>query len=193
MIVVRERGYDVDLYTPGQDGDIELLQWYGQLVASGDLQKIVGPSLYPLAPFLRNFIDPTVDLFYLADERGWWIVGWTFPLMGGGTWGLWVRNTERRPGQAREAMTFIMDTLDLATQRFPVLVVTTKQPPIVAKAQRLGYTYLGVVPLLFEGESCHVLHLTRAAFEPILTRWREHNGRIGHGIGAGQGRNPEGV
>lgn len=193
MIVVRERGYDVDLYKPGQDGDVELLHWYGQLVNCGDLQKLVGPSLYPLAPFMRHFIDPSVDLFYLSDENGWWIVGWTFPLMGGGTWGLWVRPESRRPGRARTAMTFIMDSLDLATQRFPVVVNTTKQPPVVAKTQRLGYTYLGVVPLLFEGEDCHVLHLTRAAFEPILTEWRNHNGRIGHGTRHGQGRDSAGV
>lgn len=164
-------------YEPGTLGDVPLLNWYSQLVVDQDLDKLLGPSLFPMAAFMRHFTGPGVRLFFLADERGWWAVAWDFPFMGGGTWGLWVRADARRPGRARLAITFIMDALATAFERYPVLVNTTIQPAVIAKTERLGYTYLGEIPHLFEGRPCHVLFQTRETFEQRLEQWRQHECR----------------
>lgn len=161
------------VYQPGQRGDVELLTWYSQLVAGDDLQKLVGPSLFGMAAFLRHFTSPELTLWYIGDEHGWWGVAWCFPILGGGSWGLWLRPDKRGSG-SREVMAFTMDTLALAVSVYPVLVNTTKQAPVVAKTERLGYTYLGVIPRLFEGEDCHVLYMTSEQFEPIYERWRAY-------------------
>lgn len=162
------------IYQPGQHGDVALLAWYAQLVASGDLAKLLGPSVWGMAAFMRHFIDPQAVLMYEEGPDGAWIAAaWTFPLMGGGTWGLWVSPNYRASG-SRRVMNFIMEALAVATGQYPVLVNTTKQDAIVAKTKRLGYSYLGKIPMLFEGEDCHVLYMTREMFQPILERWRAY-------------------
>jgi hypothetical protein len=166
----------MQVYRPGDRADLPLLHWYAQLVAADDLAKLVGPSLFPLAAFLRHFTDPRCVLFYEADAQGWWIAAWVFPLMGGGTWGLWLRPDKRAAG-SRRALAFIVETLHAALTLYPVLVNTTKQDDVVAKTKRLGYTYLGRIPYLFEGEPCHVLYLTREAFAPLAERWSRYNER----------------
>jgi hypothetical protein len=163
----------IGLYHPGIDGDVFLLNWYATLVADGDLEKLLGPSVWPMAAFMRHFTDPGARLYYLADDKGWWIVAWSFPFMGGGTWGLWVRKDKRFSG-SRDGMDIIMASLAASLKDYPVLVNTTTQEPVVAKTCRLGYTYMGRIPLLFEGKDCHVLYLTREAFEPV---WRGYNER----------------
>lgn len=159
------------VYQPGQNGDTELLHWYTQLVTSGDLAKLLGPSVHPTAAFLRHFTEPNALVFYEGDARGWWGVSWAFPFIGGGTWGLWLREDKRHHG-SRHVLGFVLETLHFALQMYPVLVNTTTQAAVVAKTKRLGYTYLGCVPYLFEGQDCHVLHITRDAFAPIYEKWR---------------------
>ena len=165
------------MYVPGENGDVGLLHWYANLVSADDLHKLLGPSLWPMAAFMEHFRHADA-LWVLEDAQGWKAVAWTYPMISGGTWGLWVRPNGR---QSRETLEFIMTTLDLATQTYPVLVNTTKQPDVVAKTERLGYTYLGKVPYLFEGEDCFILYMTRAMFEPILERWRAHGTSRGTG------------
>lgn len=166
-------------YVPGQSGDIALVQWYTQLAASGDLQRLVGPSLYPMGAFLAHFTSPACVLWYEEDENGWWAVATTFPLMGGGSWGLWVRSSCRAMGYAKRALQLIMCSLAISLSAYPVLVNVTKDRAVVDKTCRLGYTYLGEIPFLFEGDSAHVLYMTREAFMPRWVAWSEKNGEPG--------------
>jgi len=163
----------VNVYQPGQQADVALLAWYAHLSATGDLPKLLGPSVWSMAAFMRHFTDPQAILMYEEDAQGWAAVTWVFPLMGGGTWGLWVRPDVRASG-SRRVMSFIIESLAVAMSQYPVLVNTTKQADVVAKTGRLGYSYLGKIPLLFEGEDCHVLYMTREMFQPVLDRWRSY-------------------
>lgn len=162
-------------YSPGENGDAALLQWYMQLVVYGDMEKILGPSLYSIAAFMRHFTDPGGCVYYLIDDKGWYAVAWTFPLIGGGTWGLWIR-PEKRPTGSRLVLNFIMQTIQASLDRFPVLVNTAKREPIVAQTKRLGYEYIGKIPYLFEGDTCHILYLTRDMFQPIYAKWEAYYG-----------------
>lgn len=163
------------IYQPGEAGDGPLFHWYAQLTATGDIHKILGPSVHSISAFMRHFTDPSARLYYLFDDDGWWAVAWSFPMAGGGAWGFWLREDKRAVG-SRLALAFIMATLNDALSRFPVLVNVTKQPEVVEKTQRLGYTYVGEIPYLFEGETAYVLQMTREAFEPRFQKWREYNG-----------------
>ena len=164
-------------YERGQNLDAELAQWYVQLVQDGDLGKLLGSSLWSLGAFLEHFRSCSF-LLYEADADGrWWYVSWLFPFMYGGTWGVWFRADYRSRGLSarhRVGMQHIRESLRQAFEIFPVLINTTKQPDVVAKTVKLGYTYLGEIPLLFDGESCHVLHLTRQRFEADNARWERY-------------------
>ena len=172
--------FDVNIYQPGTEGDAPLLKWYGQLVEAGDLSNLLGPSLHPLGAFMRYYINPDLCLMYDEDDKGWLAVSWFSVFMGGGTWSFWIRSDYRCSG-SRRIMRFGMAGLSLALEHTKVLINTTKQPSVVAKTERLGYKYLGVVPLLFEGEDCHILYMTREMFQPLRDKWQayqeKHNGR----------------
>lgn len=162
------------LYEPGQCYDAELLAWYTRLVADGDLEKLVGPSLWPLGAFLEHFRSCPM-LYYDADSDGWWFASWAFPFMGGGTWGVWFREDRRgKVVSGRQGMRHIRASLEAAFAQYPVLVNVTKQPVVVPKTEKLGYTYLGSIPHLFEGETAHVLALSRENFEAADARWSRY-------------------
>jgi hypothetical protein len=163
------------VYVPGERGDVPLLHWYAQLAASGDLTRLLGPSIYSMAAFMAHFTSPSANLYYIEDEKGWMAAAWVFPFLGGGTWGLWVREDKRSSG-SRQILDLIMETLEDCFSAYPVLVNTTKQPDIVAKTCRLGYKYIGVIPYLFEGDECHVMYMTKEMFAPALARWKELRG-----------------
>ena len=153
-----------------------LFSWYMALWKTEDMQKLLGPSLWGLGAFMRHFTDPNAVLFYLADKDGWYAVSWLFPMAGGGSWGLWVR-PDKRTGGSREIVNFIMETLAAGLNKWPVLVNTTTQLDIVGKTEKLGYTFVGSIPHLFEGQDCYLLYMTREQFTPKLEAWRRIYGR----------------
>lgn len=162
-------------YEAGQNFDADLVRWWGQLVADGDLQKLVGSSLWSMSSFLPHFASCPV-LLYDEDDKGWTIVCWVYPFMGGGTFGCWIRPDQRLIGR-RKHFKFVLNALRRGFDLFPVLVNTTKQDAIVPKTEALGYTYLGVVPYLFDGEPAHVLYMTKEQFsEHVGKRWGRFNG-----------------
>jgi hypothetical protein len=167
----------VEIYQPGTDGDAPLLQWYSTLVETEDLAELVGPSLFPLAAFMKHYTAPDTRLLILEDDKGWAAVAWLSVFMAGGTWGLWVRKGGPRHSGSRKVMGFIMSSLAYAFEFVPVLVNTTRRGSVVAKTRRLGYNYVGVIPLLFEGEDCHILYMTREMFQPIWEKWEAYKAK----------------
>ena len=163
----------MEIYVPGQDGDLELLRWWAELHETGEIESLVGPSLYPIAAFTRHFTNENAQLYYLADEKGWRAAAWTFPFMSGGTWGLWIRKDTRHTG-AKEVFQFILDSLDDAFSRYPVLVNIVKVPENIEKTKKLDYTYIGSVPYIFEGEEAHFLAMTKYDWESHSQKWRAH-------------------
>lgn len=156
-------------YNFGTNGDLPLLTWWAELGATGDLEILMGPSAQPISGFLHSLAPPTVIL-YEEDEKGWWIVVTITPFMGGALWGLWIRPDVRHTGR-REGLRFIRNSLEIALASFPVVVNIARTDEVVAKTLKLGYTYVGVVPYLFDGTDCHVMHLTRESFEATKARW----------------------
>ena len=164
----------MEVYYPGTEGDAPLLRWYSVLVDSGDIVTLLGPSCHPLGAFMRHYTEPNTRLMFLEDDKGWCAVAWVASFLAGGTWGLWVRADGARFSGSRKIMAFIMESLHFALEHVPVLINTTRQGSVVVKTKRLGYKYVGVVPLLFEGEDCHILYMTREMFEPTWTQWEAY-------------------
>jgi hypothetical protein len=156
-------------YNFGTNGDLPLLTWWAELGASGDLEVLMGPSAQSLSGFMHALKPPTVIL-YEEDAKGWWIVVTITPFMAGALWGLWIREDKRSSG-SREGLRFIRDSIDIALESFPVVVNIARSDEVVAKTLKLGYTYVGVVPQLFDGADCHVMHLTRESFQATKARW----------------------
>jgi hypothetical protein len=164
------------IYTPGENGDAGLAQWYMVMVHSGDLQKTVGASMAPLSAFMREFTDPKTTLFYLPDDKGWWAVAWVTRMGTGGSYGVWIREDKRHAG-SRTALAFVMSTLAASLAAFPVLLNVVKDPDVVEKTKRLGYAYLGCVPYLYDGGDAYLLYITREMYEPLFTAWAEKYGK----------------
>jgi hypothetical protein len=55
---------------------------------------------------------------------------------------------------------------------FPVLIGVTKQANLLPIHRKVGYTVLGPVPHLFDGQEATIMYLTRRAFRETLRRLR---------------------
>jgi len=151
----------IQTYVYGTDADLPLLRWWAFLGSSGEIAEVMGASARSLGAFLKVLAPPNV-IFYMEDAQGWWGVVTVAPFMAGMTWGCWLRADKR---QSREALRFLADTLDFTLAQSPVVVNIARSEAVVAKSVKLGYTYIGAIPDLFDGETCHILYLTRDAFE----------------------------
>jgi len=165
-------------YEPGTDNDLPLLTWYSLLCNDGSLEKAFGPSLWALGPFMKSMVDTTTGLLYAEDEQGWWGVSWFTPVMGGLSWGFWIREDYRGPGRY-EKVALVMETLNAAFQMFPLVLAPTKQTAVRDLALRFGFVDMGQIPHLFEGEPCFIIYQTREGFEPIFAAWSEQHGTDG--------------
>lgn len=171
------------IYQPGDvTGDLALLNWYMTLNAEGSIATAFGPSMWPLSVFVKTLSDPCNRVFYLEDERGWWAVAWITPLGGAMTWGFWVREDVRgtKGPKHDEGFSLVMDSLRVTLTYVPLVLSMTKQAHAVKLLLGLGFTYLGHVPYLFDGDECDTFYLTREVFGPRYERWSEH-GKHGQG------------
>lgn len=157
------RRLDLRTYLPGIVEDIGAFGWYLHLVETGELGVTLGFERLALGEFFRLLAG--LRLWYLSDATGWWAVAWTAPLLGGATYGLWIRRDHR---QSPSGLVFTLRTLDYALTEVPVLVNTCQTVETAARTVELGYTYIGMVPGLVDGKPLRLLHLTRDAFD---RRW----------------------
>lgn len=160
----------MELYLPGTNGDADLFKWYLQLVQTGDLQKIAGPSVWPIGGFMTQFTSPNASLFYAEDDKGWWAAAWASPFVGGANWGFWLREDKRGGCDGPD---FLFEFQSVAFEYYAVLIAVTKQGAVVGKLEQLGYTVLGPVPYLFEGEPCYISYLTREDYTAHAEKWKE--------------------
>lgn len=172
---------DMLLYTPGQNGDAELLEWYLRLVASEDIKKLYGPEGMALGVFVRDFTgDYGTTLVYAYDDIGWTTAGWFKPFMKGLAWGQWVREDYRgRP----EPVDFAYEMHKWGFERVGLIMLATTQDTVVTKMAGLGYKEMPVIPHLYGvGHSGHVMFLTKEDFEKTQQLWKDKS----HGRSARQ-------
>jgi len=154
-------GMELELveYAPTMEHDINLLQWWSHLLASGDLAAVFSPSAHTLSRFYETFQPPTA-LVYGADNHGIVVAVWFKPFLNAATLGLWIREDYRH----RQWWLTVGEALRRAFRVVPLLLFTTKSPAASAAARDSGFTMLGTIPYLLDGEAAEVGFLTRERF-----------------------------
>ena len=164
----------VERYTPGFIEDMSLLAWWLHLGETGDLERCFSRTAACLTVFTRLFDEPT-ELYFARDDNGWFAASWITPLMDGATYSLWLREDKR---QSREALQFIHMALQTALAKYPVVLFVTRAEGVMRQSQAFGFTVLGEVPYLFDGDSAWVGVVTPFAYESTVNTPKEHtNGR----------------
>ena len=155
----------VILYEPGKDADMALASWYITLQESGDLEKIFTEDM-SLGEFFA-FMRDEIDLCFAMDaETGIHTAIWFKSFLSGAFVGVWVRSDKR---QSKEAFNTILQAFENAFMKVNVIFVVTKQKELVDEHRKFGYTLIGEVPELWNGETAWLSALTKENFNG---RWR---------------------
>ncbi len=153
-------------YTPSIGADMRILGWWYELVQNGERHLVAEPQQTDTpSDFLQFWRPPRALAFCPKSERledGIWFAGWLEPILSGAFVGLWI-SPKYRTTKAAARVTH--DFFDRATQAFPVLIGLTKQARLLPIHRTIGFTHLGTVPRLFDGDDAHVVVLTREGFE----------------------------
>ena len=148
-------------YRPSIDHDNLLMGWYTRMILDGDLDKTFMPQAHCLSKWLGIMQAPN-ELVFEVDEHGIWWAAWFAPSAGCAYTGLWIRKDRRQSGKQMVQLT--LDVLDTALTTWPVILTLTKQFALLEPQFRLGYTYVGVVPELWAGQSVWLCSMTRSSF-----------------------------
>lgn len=151
----------MDAYEPNFDGDLALLAWWLHLGETGDLERVFARGAQRLGMFMRQF-DAPVELLYRKDEKGWAAAAWTWPLMDGCTFNLWVREDCRH---SVSTLHFVREAMTRAFEKYPVVLFVTRNASVLEQAKAFGFKFLGDIPYFFDGESALVGVATPFDFE----------------------------
>jgi len=158
----------MQVYIPSVESDVLLLNWYMEMANSDDFENTFSAELAPCSAFMTSMAKSFV--LYEVDEQGLWAVCWFDRVMCAGAFGLWVRADKRHQAATLE---FIINALDAGLEKFPVLLCVTRQQPVIDQAVRLGFTAMGKIPWLFDGDAAHIAYGDRASTLAIFTEIRE--------------------
>ena len=138
-----------------------LLDWYNQLVGSGDMGVTFTPDMRHLSTFLTYFRGHAT-MGYGSDEKGMFFACWIEPFLAGGFFGLWIRSDKRH---SLSALKLLREAYDEAFKMCTVLLGICKQEHLREIHEKLGYKRLASVPALWNGESVDIYALTKAEWE----------------------------
>ena len=157
-----------NVYFPSRENDLEIVRWWVRMDRDGDLDKLMMEGSRSVSDLFR-LIQPPKTMLWLLDDEGVWFAMWFEQCFNGVFCGAWMRQDYR----GRRAGTFaFLDAWTWALVAWPVLIGVTKQPDLVGIHRRVGYTVMGSIPGLFDGQEATVMYLTRAAFRETLRRLR---------------------
>jgi hypothetical protein len=134
-----------------------LLDWYNQLVGSGDMAVTFTPDMRYLSNFL-TFFRGHVTMGYSADEKGIFFAVWIEPFLAGAFFGLWIRSDKRH---TLSALRLTKEAYTEAFKMCTVLIGLCKQEHLREIHEKLGYKRLATIPALWNGEAVDVYAITR--------------------------------
>ncbi len=156
------------IYTPSIESDLLLLNWYMDLGSGPDFEAAFSAELAPCASFM-SAMSKTL-LVYEADERGIWAAAWFDRQMSAGLTGIWIREDMRH---WNTGVRFLADAFEFGLERFPVLIAITRSNKILEKAMTsFGWTVMGEIPWLWDGEGASVTWVDSARFNAAVAQWR---------------------
>ncbi len=155
-------------YVPGIETDLLLLSWWHTMATCDDLERGFSVELAPCGAFLASMRQ--CDLVYVADDTGIWFAAWFEPKMCGAFYGLWIRSDKRHNHISQQ---LVLDSMSYGLERYRVLVLATLHQRVVDQGVRFGFTFMGTIPHLFDGEPTHVAWLDEEHFEPVRERYEQ--------------------
>jgi hypothetical protein len=154
--------------------DAIIAQWWVQLTEIGDLEKTFGTGCGALSQFYKLLTEPDRLFLYDIDDQGIALAFLVSPIMGGAFLTVWVAPRHRA---SPSMLATIEDAYGRIFTGYPVLLGVTRQERLLRVHQRWGYTILGKVPHIFDGQDAWVVVLTKEAFEAGMARRAERAGR----------------
>jgi hypothetical protein len=146
--------------------DALIIQWWAQLVESGELELTFGKGCVAISQFFKLLTENDRLFLYDTDDKGICLAFLVSPIMNAAFLTLWVAPHLRA---SREALLTIEDAYGRIFEGYPVILGLTKQEKLLKVHQHFGYATLGKVPLIFDGEDAWVEVLTKADFEKRQT------------------------
>lgn len=148
-------------YKPDMQFDAILLQWYTDVVTSGAIKDLFNFRSRTLSGFYAA-LQPPIRLFVQLDERGMWFAAIVTPIFAGAELDIWVREDKRKSKAWFESM---FEALELCFTNYGTVIGLSTYEN-VATLERLGYTILGKIPNLWDGDrDLWVMYVTRESFE----------------------------
>lgn len=143
-----------------------LAQWWAEITVDGSRDLLFMPP-NALGSTMAYFESPDVTLIYEVDERGLWFAMWFAPIFTGLSASMWCRRDRRGRREHLAAAEWGYDT---ALTVVPTLVGVTTQQRLLKAHERLGYTVVGVIPNLVNGQDAWIVALTREGWQARKAR-----------------------
>lgn len=137
--------------------ELLLLDWYAQLVQSGDMGLAFTKDLRYPGNFLQYFRPPRT-LAYATDARGIWFAAHVDAIDSGCFFGCWIREEKRTTPTALKLLIKVYDEVFKASA---VIIGLSWQPYLLDIHKKLGYAHLGAIPGLHDGAAVDVYYMTR--------------------------------
>ncbi|MCH7759809.1 hypothetical protein IIA15_00185 [candidate division TA06 bacterium] len=151
----------IEIYQGSSNQDLFIAQWWAKIQTNGELKMTFSSNCYALSGFFSLFQKPNV-LTFDVDQKGLWFAAWFEPVMSSAFMGLWV--DKRKRGTISSWKNFER-VVSEGLSNFSSIMGVTKQEKLVAQHKKIGYTELGVIPGIFDGEDGFILLLTKEAWE----------------------------
>jgi hypothetical protein len=147
--------------------DVRVLEWYKELLESGELFNLVFPSAYALGGFF-TMLRKSYFFYGLDEEDRIWFSSWFEPATRGVAFmSMWARR-EKRNTKKGVAQAYAM--YKNAFKLLNVILGVTKQERLLKVHKRAGYEVVSKIPMLWGGvEDAWLVMLTKENFEK--TRW----------------------
>ena len=146
-------------YHPTSFHDWLLVDLWGKMQRSGDLEKTMLRGSQALFEFMKVLARP--DTYFAYDDSGPYFVAWCEPVMCGVALGFWVREDKRA---SRACLQLAHMLLNKLFQKYPTIVVITKDPAIQHFHQHFGFQFVGEIPHIYDGERAYISALTQEQY-----------------------------
>lgn len=152
------------VYEPSEEHDRWLRQWFAIMQHDDELERTFGQGVKTVDDLLHVMQEPAT-VYLETDETGPWFVSWIVPAgMDAAYFNLWVAKEHRH----QYAIERIYQVLKCVFIIFRVALVVTRQDQLANNAVRFGFTHLGVIPEIFDGQAAHVLYFSKSAFQALV-------------------------
>jgi hypothetical protein len=148
-----------------REDEMLVVDWYAQLVQSGDMYVTFMPEMRYMGNFLQYWRHATLG--YAMDSKGIFFAFWLDPLLSGAFFGVWIRSEYRGKPVIVRLVTAAMDE---AFKFASVLIALCKQEHLRDIISKLGAKLAMTIPGLWNGEAADAHVITKDEWEASRVR-----------------------